>query len=118
MPLRYSNHSDHQATSRAESLLERIGLGERKHHLPSELSGGQLQRAAVARALLNQPALLLADEPTGNLDSKSAGDVLQLFKELNSAGQTLVLVTHDPGIAKHASRTVHLADGKIQGAMQ
>lgn len=116
LPQRYSKHLDTQAQQRAVALLERIGLGQRLHHLPGELSGGQLQRAAVARALLHQPALLLADEPTGNLDSRSAAEVLQLFKELNANGQTLVLVTHDPGIASHASRTLHLADGKIQAS--
>ncbi len=113
LPLRYSDTPDPQANERANDLLERIGLGQRKHHLPGELSGGQLQRAAVARALLNKPALLLADEPTGNLDSKSAADVLALFKELNADGQTVVLVTHDPGIANHATRSLHLADGKL-----
>ena len=88
-------------------------MAARVHHLPGELSGGQLQRAAIARALLNQPALLLADEPTGNLDSKSARDVLDLFLELHAAGQTLVLVTHDPDIANIAQRTIHLRDGKV-----
>jgi putative ABC transport system ATP-binding protein len=97
-------------------LLDRIGLTERIHHRPGELSGGQLQRAAVARALLNQPALLLADEPTGNLDSKSARDVLGLFGELHAAGQTLVLVTHDPEIAAIAQRTIHLRDGRVAEA--
>lgn len=115
LPLRYSATTDATASARANALLDRIGLAQRKNHLPGELSGGQLQRAAVARALLNKPALLLADEPTGNLDSKSAADVLALFKELNSDGQTVVLVTHDPGIANHASRSLHLADGKILG---
>jgi putative ABC transport system ATP-binding protein len=98
---------------RARDLLGRIGLSERIHHRPGELSGGQLQRAAVARALLNQPALLLADEPTGNLDSKSAKDVLGLFGELHTAGQTLVLVTHDPEIALIAQRTIYLRDGRV-----
>jgi putative ABC transport system ATP-binding protein len=94
-------------------LLERIGLGQRIGHLPGQLSGGQLQRAAIARALLNQPALLLADEPTGNLDSRSAADVLELLRELHAGGQTLVLVTHDPAIAAGAQRTIHLRDGRI-----
>ena len=113
LPQRYSKSHDAHAEQRARQLLERIGLAKRIDHLPGELSGGQLQRAAIARALLNQPALLLADEPTGNLDSKSAADVLSLLAELNTAGQTLVLVTHDPVIAAKAQRTIHLADGRI-----
>jgi putative ABC transport system ATP-binding protein len=116
LPQRYAGSVDRDAPARAVALLERIGLGQRIHHRPGELSGGQLQRAAIARALLNQPALLLADEPTGNLDSKSALDVLALLAELNGAGQTLVLVTHDPEIAASAGRTIHLRDGKIAEA--
>ncbi|MFZ6755701.1 ABC transporter ATP-binding protein [Undibacterium sp. Ji50W] len=113
LPQRYSKSPDAQAESRARQLLERIGLGQRMDHRPGELSGGQLQRAAIARALLNQPALLLADEPTGNLDSKSAADVLSLLGELHTGGQTLVLVTHDPAVAAKAQRTIHLADGRV-----
>jgi putative ABC transport system ATP-binding protein len=114
LPQRYAAAVDGQAAARAQQLLERMGLAQRVHHRPGELSGGQLQRAAIARALLNQPALLLADEPTGNLDSKSARDVLALFGELNAAGQTLVMVTHDPDIAAIAQRTIHLRDGKVE----
>ncbi|MYN18320.1 ATP-binding cassette domain-containing protein [Rugamonas sp. FT107W] len=113
LPQRYARVADPEAAGRAVALLERIGLGERTGHLPGQLSGGQLQRAAIARALLNRPALLLADEPTGNLDSKSAADVLALLKELHAGGQTLVLVTHDPAIAAGAQRTIHLRDGRI-----
>lgn len=113
LPQRYSNSPDAHAETRARQLLERIGLATRMDHRPGELSGGQLQRAAIARALLNQPALLLADEPTGNLDSKSAADVLNLLSELHAGGQTLVLVTHDPAVAAKAQRTIHLADGKV-----
>jgi putative ABC transport system ATP-binding protein len=116
LPQRYAAVVDTDAPARAQQLLGRIGLSERLHHRPNELSGGQLQRAAVARALLNQPALLLADEPTGNLDSKSARDVLGLFGELHAAGQTLVLVTHDPEIATIAQRTIFLRDGRIAEA--
>jgi putative ABC transport system ATP-binding protein len=116
LPQRYATVADSSASARAHQLLDRIGLTERIHHRPGELSGGQLQRAAVARALLNQPALLLADEPTGNLDSKSARDVLGLFGELHAAGQTLVLVTHDPEIASIAQRTIYLRDGKVAEA--
>ncbi|MES2050005.1 MAG: ABC transporter ATP-binding protein [Pseudomonadota bacterium] len=114
LPQRYAASHDTQAEARALALLKRIGLAERVNHLPGELSGGQLQRAAIARALSNQPALLLADEPTGNLDSKSAKDVMALLAELNAAGQTLVLVTHDPDIAAQAQRTIHLRDGRIE----
>jgi putative ABC transport system ATP-binding protein len=114
LPQRYAAVADSRAAVRARELLERMGLGKRMDHRPGELSGGQLQRAAIARALLNQPALLLADEPTGNLDSKSARDVLTLFGELNAAGQTLVMVTHDPDIATIAQRTIHLRDGKVE----
>ncbi|GJJ04797.1 macrolide export ATP-binding/permease protein MacB [Duganella rhizosphaerae] len=113
LPQRYARDADPEAAGRAVALLERIGLGERTGHLPGQLSGGQLQRAAIARALLNRPALLLADEPTGNLDSKSAADVMALLKELHMGGQTLVLVTHDPDIAAGAQRTIHLRDGRI-----
>ncbi|USX14976.1 ABC transporter ATP-binding protein [Oxalobacteraceae bacterium OTU3CAMAD1] len=113
LPQRYARHADTGAAERAVALLERIGLGQRIGHLPGQLSGGQLQRAAIARALLNQPALLLADEPTGNLDSRSAADVLDLLRELHAGGQTLVLVTHDPAIAAGAQRTIHLRDGRI-----
>lgn len=113
LPQRYAASFDKSAESRARVLLERIGLGQRIDHLPGELSGGQLQRAAIVRALLNQPALLLADEPTGNLDSKSAVEVLALLAELHAAGQTMVLVTHDPNIAAKAQRTIHLRDGKV-----
>jgi putative ABC transport system ATP-binding protein len=113
LPQRYTQQPDPEAESRARALLTRIGLSHRIDHRPSELSGGQLQRAAIARALLNQPALLLADEPTGNLDSKSAADVISLLKELHANGQTIVLVTHDAQVAAQAQRTIHLKDGRI-----
>lgn len=113
LPQRYARSAAPRAPERAMQLLERIGLGQRLHHLPGQLSGGQLQRAAIARALLNQPALLLADEPTGNLDSNSAAEVMALLRELHADGQTLVLVTHDADIAALAQRTIHLRDGRI-----
>lgn len=113
LPQRYAAIVDPTAEARARVLLDRIGLSQRIDHLPGELSGGQLQRAAIVRALLNQPALLLADEPTGNLDSKSAIEVLGLLAELHATGQTMVLVTHDPNIAASAQRTIHLRDGKV-----
>jgi putative ABC transport system ATP-binding protein len=115
LPQRYARVPDPQAPERARALLARIGLGQRLDHLPGQLSGGQLQRAAIARALLNGPDLLLADEPTGNLDSNSAADVMALLRELHAGGQTLVMVTHDPAIAASAQRTIHLRDGRVAG---
>ena len=114
LPLRFSRTPDPQAPAHAASLLARVGLSDRKDHRPNELFGGQMQRAAIARALLMQPALLLADEPTGNLDSRSAGDVLNLFDEVHAAGQTVVLVTHDADVAARARRRVRLHDGKVE----
>ncbi|KRB07624.1 ABC transporter ATP-binding protein [Lysobacter sp. Root690] len=113
LPLRFHREPPPGTHDRALALLQRVGLGERSSHRPSELSGGQQQRAAIARALLLQPALLLADEPTGNLDSKSAGDVLDLIQEVHAGGQTVVLVTHDRDLAARAPREVRLHDGKV-----
>lgn len=114
LPLRFHRQPPAEAPARARELLARVGLGERSGHRPSELSGGQQQRAAIARALLLQPALLLADEPTGNLDSKSAADVLDLIGEVHAGGQTVVLVTHDRDLAARAPREVRLHDGKVE----
>ncbi|MET4729674.1 putative ABC transport system ATP-binding protein [Lysobacter enzymogenes] len=114
LPLRFHRQPPADAPQRARELLARVGLGERSSHRPSELSGGQQQRAAIARALLLQPALLLADEPTGNLDSKSAADVLDLIGEVHAGGQTVVLVTHDRDLAARAPREVRLHDGKVE----
>ena len=101
------------AKKRAKKLLERFGLAERVRHKPFELSGGERQRAAIARALMNEPKILLADEPTGNLDSETGNGILDVFEELNRAGQTIVMVTHDERIAKRAQRIVTLSDGRI-----
>ena len=114
LPLRFHREPPADAPRRADALLERVGLAERRDHRPGELSGGQMQRAAIARALLLQPALLLADEPTGNLDSKSAADVLALIDEVHAGGQTVVMVTHDHDIAARAPRQVRLRDGRIE----
>ncbi len=114
LPLRFCTPPDAGAPARATQLLERVGLSDRAGHRPAELSGGQMQRAAIARALLLQPDLLLADEPTGNLDSRSAADVLALLGEVHAAGQTVVLVTHDAEVAACATRQIRMRDGKVE----
>ena len=114
LPARMAHANRAESQKRAESLLERVGLAKRKHHLPAELSGGEQQRVALARALINQPQLLLADEPTGNLDSKTGGEVLDLLCELQAeANLTMIIATHDDKVAKRARRTVQLVDGLI-----
>ena len=100
--------------ARAKEVLEQVGLGDRLDHRPKELSGGQQQRVAIARALITRPALLLADEPTGNLDSHSSAEIMQLFEQLNRQGITVVLVTHEPDIAAHAHRVIHIRDGQVE----
>ena len=114
LPLRFHREPPAWAQDHASELLDRVGLSDRSHHRPNELSGGQVQRAAIARALLLKPALLLADEPTGNLDSKSAADVLGLIDQVHRGGQTVVLVTHDHDVAAHAPRGIRLRDGRIE----
>jgi ABC-type lipoprotein export system ATPase subunit len=117
MPLSYTrdNLSDRQARRRSAEMLERVGLGDRLDHLPSQLSGGQQQRVAIARSLINRPAILFADEPTGNLDSHTSEEVLQMFEQLNAQdGITIVLVTHDAAVARHARRIIRIHDGVIE----
>jgi putative ABC transport system ATP-binding protein len=116
LPLLYADRSPEEARARARALVDRVGLLDRARHRPSELSGGQQQRVAIARALANDPALVLADEPTGNLDRRTGADVLALLDEVPREGRTLVVVTHDPGVAARADRVLHMLDGRIASA--
>jgi putative ABC transport system ATP-binding protein len=113
MPLLFGRVGRKDRKQRVEELLERVGLADRGHHKPTELSGGQMQRVAVARALAMRPALMLADEPTGNLDSSSGGDIMDLFEELWEQGHTMIVITHDQALAKRTSRAIELHDGRI-----
>jgi putative ABC transport system ATP-binding protein len=114
LPLIYGGTSARERRQRAEHVLEQVGLADRMHHRPAELSGGQRQRVAVARALVNSPAILLADEPTGNLDSRTGADIMALFDDLHASGQTILLVTHEHDVAQHAHRRITLLDGLIE----
>lgn len=114
LPMVFNTAVETDRRERAEELLERVGLGDRLDHQPNELSGGQRQRVAIARALVNKPSLVLADEPTGNLDTDTGDDIMALFDELNDEGRTILMVTHERHIAERADRIIHLVDGKIE----
>ena len=113
LPLVYAGIGKEERLERAAEVLRSVGLGDRMHHQPNQLSGGQRQRVAIARALVNKPSLILADEPTGNLDSTTSDEILKLFDEIHAAGNTLVVVTHEEEVARHAKRVIRLRDGII-----
>jgi len=114
LPLIYAKISKAERRDMAEEALTAVGLGDRMNHQPNELSGGQRQRVAIARALVNKPSLLLADEPTGNLDSQTGREILDLFRDLHSNGNSIIMVTHEDDVAKEAKRIIHIRDGRIQ----
>jgi len=114
LPLVYAGYSKKERLERAQKVLEDVGLGNRSDHKPNELSGGQRQRVAIARALVNNPSIILADEPTGNLDSKTSNDIMALFIDLNEKGNTIIMVTHEEDIAAYAKRIIRLRDGSIE----
>ena len=114
LPLVYAGVPAKERDARARQALERVELGSRMHHRPNELSGGQRQRVAIARALVNNPSILLADEPTGNLDTKTGIEIMALFESLHDAGNTIVLVTHEADVAAHAKRAIHIRDGQVE----
>ena len=116
LPLIYQKVPRAERQQRVREALERVGLTKRARHLPTELSGGQQQRVAIARALVTRPSLILADEPTGNLDSKTSQEIMDMFHELHRQGNTIVLITHDPGVARQAERAIHILDGRITEA--
>lgn len=114
LPMIYQDISRSERLKRSTMLLEMFGLGDRANHKPAELSGGQRQRVAIARALANEPKILLADEPTGNLDSKTGQEIMKIFKELNNEGKTIIMVTHDQGMAQNCDQIIKLKDGKLE----
>lgn len=118
MPLVYAGLNKQERLTRAAEVLQSVGLGDRMHHKPNELSGGQRQRVAVARALVNRPSIILADEPTGNLDSKTSYEIMQLFDELHRLGNTIIVVTHEEDIALHAHHIIRLRDGNVESVSE
>jgi putative ABC transport system ATP-binding protein len=118
LPLVYAGVPSKDRQARAKAALEKVELSERMNHRPNELSGGQRQRVAIARALVNNPSILLADEPTGNLDSKTGNEIMALFDRLHEAGNTIILVTHEADIAAYARRAIHLRDGQVENDVQ
>ena len=118
LPLKYAGIGKEDATKRSNNVLDLVGLSSRAKHTPSELSGGQQQRVAIARALVNEPSILFADEPTGNLDSKTGQDVMKIFKDLNKNGQTIILITHEDSIAKQSNRIITIMDGLIKSDLR
>ena len=118
LPLKYAGVSKEEATKRSNDVLDLVGLSSRSKHTPAELSGGQQQRVAIARALVNEPSILFADEPTGNLDSKTGQDVMKIFKDLNKNGQTIILITHEDSIAKQSNRIITIMDGLIKSDLR
>jgi len=117
LPMIFQGYDESERKKRAEELLIKVNLSHRLNHLPKELSGGEMQRVAIARALANNPEVILADEPTGNLDSKTSKEIMQMFIKLNKQGKTIIMVTHDPDVAKMARHVVTLRDGKISGGL-
>jgi putative ABC transport system ATP-binding protein len=118
LPMKYAGIKEDEAISRAKNVLDKVGLTDRINHAPSELSGGQQQRVAIARALVNKPSIIFADEPTGNLDSQTGTDVMNLFKELNDQGQTIILITHEEDIAMQSNRIINIKDGIIESDLR
>lgn len=118
LPMKYAGIKESEAQKRAINVLEKVGLSDRTSHAPSELSGGQQQRVAIARALVNNPSIIFADEPTGNLDSQTGDDVMNLFKELNNQGQTIILITHEEDIARQSKRIINIKDGLIESDLK
>lgn len=114
LPMTFQNMGNEEKNKRSNEILEKVGLGHRKDHLPNELSGGERQRVAISRALANNPDVILADEPTGNLDSKTGKEIMKIFQDLNKQGKTIILVTHDLNLTKYASRVLHMRDGKLE----